>query len=123
MLYVSKQNPLAQRKSIKTEDLRLLPLAMLSKYLQRERELTSRLDSIGCPPNIVMRLSQISALQSIVERDLACAVQIRGSFSSPNVVGIPFEPALPVSLALIWNKHQAETSGCQNRDRFCQSVL
>ena len=62
VLYVSKQNPLAQRKSIKTEDLRLLPLAMLSKYLQRERELTSRLDSIGCPPNIVMRLSQISAL-------------------------------------------------------------
>ena len=78
MLYVFKQNPLAQRKSIKTEDLRLLPLAMLSKYLQRERELTSRLDSIGCPPNIVMRLSQISALQSIVERDLACAVQIWG---------------------------------------------
>ena len=121
VLYVSKQNPLAQRKSIKTEDLRLLPLAMLSKYLQRERELTSRLDSIGCPPNIVMRLSQISALQSIVERDLACAVQIRGSFSSPNVVGIPFEPALPVSLALIWNKRRAETSAVKTVIDFARA--
>ena len=64
---------------------------------------------------------QISALQSIVERDLACAVQIRGSFSSPNVVGIPFEPALPVSLALIWNKHRAETSAVKTVIDFARA--
>lgn len=122
VLYVSKEHLLASRKSIKTEDLRLLPLAMLSKYLQREREITSRLDSIGTPPNIVMRLSQISALQSIVERNLACAVQIKGSFSSPEVVGIPFEPALPVSLALIWNKHRAETAAVKTVLDFAMAL-
>lgn len=122
VLYVSKEHLLASRKSIKTEDLRLLPLAMLSKYLQREREITSRLDSIGTPPNIVMRLSQISALQSIVERNLACAVQIKGSFSSPEVVGIPFEPALPVSLALIWNKNRAETATVKTVLNFAMAL-
>ena len=122
VLYVSKEHLLASRKSIKTEDLRLLPLAMLSKYLQREREITSRLDSIGTPPNIVMRLSQISALQSSVERNLACAVQIKGSFSSPEVVGIPFEPALPVSLALIWNKNRAETATVKTVLNFAMAL-
>lgn len=121
VLYVSRKHPLATRKGVGTEDIRELPLAMLSKNLQRERELTSRLDSVGCPPNIVMRLSQLSALQSIVERDLACAVQIKGSFLSPDVVGIPFEPALPVHLALIYNKRRAETAAVKTLIEFAKA--
>jgi DNA-binding transcriptional LysR family regulator len=121
ILYVSCEHPLATRKKVGVEDICGLPLAMLCKNLQREHELTSRLEAMGHPPNIVMRLSQLSSIYRLVERNLACAVQIKGSFLPPNVVGIPFEPPLPVDVALIWNKRRAEDVAVRTVIEFAKS--
>lgn len=106
---VASTHPLAGRKSVSIRDICGEPLVYLSEGMQREKMILKRFRQIGCTPNVVLRMGQITALRNIVQEGAAAAIQLQGSIDDgKEVVGIPFDPPIRFQISLIWNRQSAE---------------
>ena len=101
---ISKDHPLAERKYVTVEDIENEPLIYLDKNMQRENEILDRYIAKGLLPRIILRTTQVEVIKQVVAGGLACTVQIRETVDDgENIIGIPFEPKIPIKIGLVWN--------------------
>lgn len=101
---VSKDHPLAGKKSVTVEDIANERFIYLDKNMQRENEVLDRYIAKGLLPRIILRTTQVEVIKQIVGGCLACTVQIKGTVDDgKNIIGIPFEPNIPIKIGIKWN--------------------
>lgn len=109
VLCVSANHRLAGRACVDISDIRDEPLVYLSEGMQREKMILKRYRQIGCTPNVVLRMGQITALRNIVQEGIAAAIQLQGSIDDgQSVIGIPLDPPIQFQVSLIWNRQAEE---------------
>lgn len=73
VLAMPAAHPLAERKSLKFNQLEGVPLAMLGKRFATRRMLDAHFQRAGISPHIVVEIDSVDALQKIVEMGVASA--------------------------------------------------
>lgn len=108
LLYcVSKSNKLANKESIKIEDIKNEPMVLMREGSFQTRLISNMFSMIGSVPNIVLVSSQISVLRNFVKMDLGGAFLIKELLeqNDETVVGIPFEDKISLKIGLLWQKN------------------
>lgn len=112
---VSKSNKLADKKSLRIEDIRNEPIVLMREGSFQTRLIKNMFNTIDTEPNIVLVSSQISVLRNFVKMDLGGAFLIK-ELLDPNdetIVGIPFEEELSLKIGLLWQKNVELSNAAQ----------
>jgi len=107
LLYcVSKDNPLAQKKTIKIEDIKNEPIVFMREGFFQTRLIKEMFSEVNVEPQIVLVSSQISVLSSFVKMNLVGAFLIKELLDphDDSIVGISFEEPIKLKIGLLWQK-------------------
>lgn len=108
LLYcVSKDNKLANKKSVRIEDIMYEPIVFMREGFFQARLIKNMFMEVGVEPDIVLVSSQITVLSNFVKMNLGGAFLIK-ELLNPNddsIVGIPFEDNLKLKIGLLWQKN------------------
>jgi len=105
-LCVSKDHPIAKLDSVDLNDIKDMPIALLSGNTYHSQVLLNRFEKLGLTPNISVRSNQMQTIRRMVSKGRACTFLLKEAVKSiPNAVAVPFKDAVKVDVALIWSKN------------------
>lgn len=113
---VSKDHPLAARKSLTYGDICREPLiSYIGDIYLDVFDLKKKYREHGGEVKVIYRCSQINIMQDLIRRNQGCGFLIEDSFSGESgIVGIPVEgEELSVTSYLVWTKESARLSVVQ----------
>lgn len=102
---VSKEHPLSVREAVTIKDMAKEPLIMFNADSVQNQLLKNRFESEGYTPHIIMRSSQIyTTLQFLKKNRYGCFFYSSMIKKFPDIVGIPLDPPVRVSIGMVWKK-------------------
>lgn len=105
MFCISQNHPLADRKTITVKDMAKEPLIFFNADSVQNELLKTRFESEGYVPHILMRSSQIYTTLQFVKKDHAgCFLYSSMVDKFGEIVGIPLDPPIKVSIGIVWKK-------------------
>jgi len=109
-LIMRRDHPLATHPAIVPEDLKGMDLLASSRTAHQTYDLISWADGALAADDIhiVGRFDMIGNAERLVRSGVACAVAIEG-VTAPDLIFIPFEPAIGSGAYLIWKKFRLLT--------------
>lgn len=116
---VSSDHPLADRPSLKIDDLSEERMLFFNADSVQNQLLNTRFEAANIHPHIIMRSSQLYTLMNFVKRgNCGCFLfsSMLDHFSSAAetpVTGIPIDPPIHVNIGLVWKKGKYVSSRMQ----------
>ena len=105
MFCVSREHPLSNYESVTTKEMSKESLIMFNADSVQNQLLKNRFESDGYTPQIIMRSSQIyTTLQFLKENRYGCFLYSSMLKKFPDIVGIPLEPPIRISIGMVWKK-------------------
>ncbi len=102
---VSKGHPLASKSSISLEDLKDEPMVLMKSDSMQNSIISKEFEKAGIKPNVILYSSQIYTIKEFIKKNNAVAFLFETiANKSPDIVGIPLNPAMPQRIGLIWKK-------------------
>lgn len=102
---VCKHSPLAKRPSIAPKDLEKTPLVLFKDSFFQTEEIKKHFTDADIKPNIILQTSQLSTLHNMINNDIAVGFMFRDlAINYPNLVSIPFDTPINISISLVWNR-------------------
>lgn len=121
VLAVSKDDPLADRKVVGAEDLKDEPLILMREDSYQNAEIKKRFQEAEIVPNVFLYSSQLYTIREFVHNNETGAFLFRSLVEQdPDLVGIPFEPAIPIRIGLIWKRGKYTYNGTKNLIEFAR---
>lgn len=124
LFYVSKNHPLAGRKSVSVEDLKDIPIALFNVDSVQNRLIRQRFETLNIRPNIVMHVSQLMTIRKFLDEGKV------GAFLFESLCGelgaytaIEVDPPLPIKVGFIWKKGKYITSDMKKFLTFIDSIV
>jgi hypothetical protein len=105
-------SPLAEKKTIKPEDLADKPL-IISRQSNKQSELFEWLKTDNTEPNIVATYNLVYNGSLMVDEGIGyalCLDKIINTSGDSNLCFRPFEPRLELGMNLVWKKYQTLTT-------------
>ena len=112
---VSKNSPYARRTHVSIQDICHEPIMSYfgDQYL-RSLGIIEKYRACGGELSVVYRCSQISVLINLIRKNEGCGFLIEEVVAGEaDIVGIPIDEDLPVTLYLVWTKESARLSSVQ----------
>jgi len=109
---VSKDHPLASRTCLSFQEIKDEPLiSYFGDIYLKNFSLIEKYRENNGDMKIIYRCGQIKIMQELISKNEGCGFLVESSFSeNNNIVGIPLEEALPVTVYLVWKKESARLS-------------
>jgi DNA-binding transcriptional LysR family regulator len=105
LLTVSRDHPLAKKKSVTFADLRQEKFILLKTNFFHRHAVLKRCQAEGVEPNIVFNSGQIETVKSLVAHGVGISFLMRMALENlPAIVGVPLDPPLHVQIGLAWKK-------------------
>ncbi len=118
---ISKDHPLAQRTSVKFEDLREEALVVMKEDSYQNAEIKRRFREAGVVPNVMLYSSQLYTIKEVVRCNNGAAFLFRNLVEEdPELVGIPCDPPVPIRIGLIWKRGKYTYNGTKNLIQFAK---
>ncbi len=123
LLYVSKDHPLANRKSISFEELSETPLALFNADSVQNRLIKRRFEALNTRPNIVMYVSQLVTIKKNLDEGRIGAFLFKSMEKElKDYVSIEVVPSIPVKVGFIWKKGKYITSDMRKWLNFIDTM-
>lgn len=104
---MSNSHRLAQRESVRIEDLTDEKLVLFQNSFFQTERILDRFRRSNIAPNVLFHTAQVSTVQSIVSNDLAISFVFGFLLqSTPNLLGIPLEPPMRTKVSLVWKRSE-----------------
>lgn len=101
----SKLHPLAEKTNVSVIDIKDEPLVGLNNLSHKNNQINVLYAQYDLKPKFQYWTSQVSIVKQMVREGLCCTIKPRESIiSDPNIVIIPFEPAVKYQIRMQWNK-------------------
>lgn len=102
---VGSDHPLAQRKSVRIEELQGEKLVLFQNSFFHTGRILDRFRQSGITPNVLMHTAQVSTVQSMVAGGLAISFVFQFlPDGTSNLVGIPLDPPMRTKVSLVWKQ-------------------
>ncbi len=108
MVYcVSKTHPMASRSSINLSELAQEPLILMKNGSYQSQLLIRSFKELGIEPKVLLRTEQLYTIQQYITHQYATGFVIKEAAQlSEDMVGIPLDPPIPISVDLIWDANK-----------------
>jgi DNA-binding transcriptional LysR family regulator len=107
MFCVNPSHPLAEKKEIDIESLVGEPLILFQDNTYLTTEVKRRFFQLGLVPNIIFYANRLSLIKELLVSGKEGVFLTReAAESQEDIVGIPLSRSIPVSFALVWEKHR-----------------
>lgn len=108
MVYcVSRTHPMANRKSIHLQELSDEPLILMKNGSYQSQLLMRSFKELNITPKVLLRTEQLYTIQQYITHKYATGFVIKEVAElSEDMVGIPLDPPLPISVNLIWDSNK-----------------
>lgn len=102
---VSKEHHLAKMKEVSIEMLKDEPLIMYNTDSVQNASLTSRFETAGIKPNVIMHASQLYTIERFLQNGSCGAVLYNSLVKNMNgIKGIPITPVIQQDIGIVWKK-------------------
>lgn len=119
---VSKEHHLAKKKEISIEMLKDEPLIMYNTDSVQNASLTSRFESSGITPNVIMHASQLYTIERFLQNGSCGAVLYNSLVKNMNgIKGIPITPVIQQDIGIVWKKGKYMNSSVEKWIDFIQN--
>jgi DNA-binding transcriptional LysR family regulator len=116
---VSRTHRLANKGSVKMEDLKGEPLILFKNSFFQTERILERYRQKGDTPNILLDTAQVSTIQSVAASGLAIGFLFRFLLdSTPELIGIPLDPPMRAKVSLVWKRGEYLSGSMNTLIRF-----
>lgn len=114
VIAVDPQHPLADRTSVKLEEIIPYPIIMFNTDSVQNVVFRNRFERMGVAPNILLYTSQIHTMKSLVHTKSCVAFFYETLLQDhTDMVGIPLSPSVEKEVGLIWRKGKYTTASTE----------
>lgn len=108
MMYcVEKHDPLAREPFVTFEMLRDQKLVVMRSGFYQNELILGKFKALGIRPNVLLYSNQLYVIKEFVRQHYAGAFLYEEIVKlEDDWVGVPFRPALPISIGLVWKKNK-----------------
>ena len=104
---VSRSHPLAGRKSVNIAELADEPMILMKSGSYQNQLLMKNFRELGISPKVLMRTEQLYTIQQYITHQYAIGFVLKEAAElSDDMVGIPLDPPIPISVNLIWDSNK-----------------
>jgi Transcriptional regulator len=115
--------PLADRSSIRIEDLLGEPLVLFQDGFYQNQVIQERFHSCGVTPNVILNSGQLSTVFSLIRSRSASGFLFRNVATQvPDIQVISLNPALTEQISLVWKKGEFLFSDMQQFIQHIQTI-
>lgn len=111
-IIISKQHPLATKKTVKADDLKQVSLFSTNR-MTVQNEVRHWLGRNKKHIHFPVTYNFITTVLPLIENNMGAAITIEGAFAAGNyeqLVFVPFAPELSTGVVIVWKKHNALSS-------------
>lgn len=102
---VSPAHKLAKCSAVNVNMLKDEPLVLLKEDSYQNNIITNRFKREDLVPNIILHSSQLYTLKNFASKNIAAAFLFKEIVNgTDDIIGIPFEPSIDISIGLIWKQ-------------------
>lgn len=121
---VAKNDPMADRDSVRIQELAGRPLVLMKQGSYQDRELMHRFQQAGVQPNILLRTEQLYTIEEYIQRQEAGGFLFRElAERNPALAAVALEPEIPISIHLIWDKNKRLSNAASEFIRFVKQYI
>lgn len=121
--FIHKSHPLAQRTSVKIEDLKDISICILREDSYQNLLIRQKFSEAGISPDVIMYSSQISSIATMLSCGNCGTFMFEKMFAgSSDIVAIPLEPKIVLSIGAVWAKEQQYASAETARKYIVRSI-
>lgn len=114
--YVGKENHLSKKEKISFKDIKDEPLILFNKGFYINRIVMKEFDKLGVKsPNIILETGQVETLKKFISKGIAAGFLTKDCVEDfDNLIELPFDTPMPITIGLEWKKDQYLRSDVAN---------
>lgn len=102
---VAKRNPLSKMTTINIHEIKKHPMVLMKSDSFQNAVINKRFQEFGINPKVLLYSNQLYTIKRFVQHNNIGAFLFEEIIvNDPDVVGIPFDPPIPITIGLIWKK-------------------
>ncbi len=120
---INKDHPLAKESFLTIEQISPVPLVLLGTHTRFISWLKEQMRQQDLPCHILHLSNQIYTIERFVEKGIAGSILLENTIDqNPNIVGIPYEGMISLSVDVFWNKNNYISQEVHDFITVCKEV-
>lgn len=124
MCCVSKEHPLADRKTVKLQELAEEPLVLFKNSFFQTERILAEFSRLSCVPNVLLHTAQVSTVQNMVAANVGVGFMFAFLLkTAPDLVGIRLEPSMTTQVSLAWRENTQVSAMAEKLAQYMKKYL
>ena len=122
--YVGKESSLSRKERLSFKDISDEPLILFNKGFYINRIVMREFEKLGVKsPKIILETGQVETLKRFISKGIAAGFLTKNCVEdSDNLLEVPFETPMPITIGLEWKKDQYLRSDVANFIKYINKV-